>query len=227
VRFTLLERLVHWSTLIAIVGLIITGGQKYFGWSLLEPSFNLFLHYISAILLVAVNFILVPYLLLLGSAVHYVLTMTDIRRAWGIFKNILGRGEYPAFSIYDLKLGRYDSKFHPVMKLLFIGESLAIVTALFTGLYLHDGQFELLGVQVSQYVFYAAKQLSPIFYPSAEAIIRSFHLAVWYFFVIDIVFRVGVLSFDPLMKKYLRAIFITGKDDLSERAYSKNVGRKP
>jgi cytochrome b subunit of formate dehydrogenase len=186
----------------------------------------MFIHYTCATTLFTVNFLLVPYLLLLGSAPYYVLTLTDFRRAWGILKNILGRGEYPAFSIYNVDEKRYENKFHPLMKLLFIAESIAMVSVVFTGLYLYNSQFEVFGVQVSQYVFYSAKQLSPILHPSAEAIIRSLHLAVWYFFVLDIIFRVGVLSLDPKMKKFIRSIFFDGKDDTSDRSYSMNVGKK-
>ena len=53
--------------------------------------------------------------------------------------------------------------------------------------------------------------------------LRVLHLLMTYWFVFELVVHVGILEFDPHVWKYYKAIFWTGKEDLSDTHYSEYV----
>jgi len=61
----------------------------------------------------------------------------------------------------------------------------------------------------------------------ALGLIRLIHLLAGYWFVFELVVHVGVLELDPNVWKYHKAIFWSGKEDLSDSRYAEIVKPKP
>ncbi len=54
---------------------------------------------------------------------------------------------------------------------------------------------------------------------SAVEFLRASHLLLTYWFVFELVVHVGILEFNPHVWKYYKAIFWSGKEDLSDGYY--------
>jgi methanophenazine hydrogenase, cytochrome b subunit len=50
--------------------------------------------------------------------------------------------------------------------------------------------------------------------------LRVLHLLMIYWFVFELVIHVGILEFDPNVLRYYKAIFWSGKEDLTDTHYS-------
>ena len=241
-RYTFPERLTHFVHLVAMFILIITGLKIYAGWNFMTFHNARSLHTIAVPVFLVVNWILVPYNILSseckgcakGGAGHrmmhivhrYVFGPTDIRRLKQIMLNYVGKGKYPAFTVYDTRGGHYDDKLHPTMQLLLFFEGGAILFAALSGIVLYNIEWALFGLPISAWILSASGMIAPLLDMSAMGFLRTLHLAMMYWFVFELVVHVGILEFDPKVWKYYKAVFLTGKEDLSDEAYVEVIGKK-
>jgi len=240
-RYTFLERATHLIHLVALFILIITGLKIYAGWDFMTFHNARSLHMIAVPIFLVANWILVPFNLLTSECkgcvvsgkghrmmhiIHrYIFGPTDIRRLKLIMLNYIGKGKYPAFTVYDSEAGHYDDKLHPIMQLLLIFEGSAIFIVALSGIVLYNIEWTLLGLPISAWILSASGLIAPLLDMSALGFLRTLHLAMMYWFVLELVVHVGILEFDPKVWKYYKAIFLNGKEDLSDDAYVEVIGK--
>jgi methanophenazine hydrogenase, cytochrome b subunit len=235
-RYTWLERLTHMVHLVTMFILLITGFNIYFGWGFMEFHIARTLHMIAVPFFLAANWIEVPYNIFscMGGRwcirdrikhfrESYIFGEDDAERLYGIIRNFFGKGKYPAFTIYDEQGEYYVTKLHPMLKLLIVLESTAIFLIAITGIVLYNISWAPFGIPLSQWIISAAWYIAPLFNVDALGLIRLGHLLAGYWFVFELVVHVGILEFDPDAWKYHKAIFWSGKEDLSDRHFVKVI----
>ncbi|AAM04569.1 TPA: cytochrome B [Methanosarcina acetivorans] len=235
-RYTWLERITHLVHLLAMFILLITGFRIYFGWDFMQFQTARAIHMIAVPFFLAANWILVPYNIFsckgerwcVRSRIDhfreaYIFEEEDAERLFDIIRNFFGKGRYPAFTLYDEREGYYITKLHPMLKLLIIFESTAIVLIAITGIVLYDINWAPLGLPVSEWILSIVWYFASMFNVNALGLIRTGHLLAGYWFVFELVVHVGILEFDPKVWKYHKAIFWSGKEDLSDRNFVKVV----
>lgn len=241
-RYTFLERVAHFIHLVTMFILIITGLKIYAGWDFMTFHNARSLHMIAVPIFLAVNWILVPYNIFSSECkgcakdgaghrmmhiIHrYIFGPTDIKRLKQIMLNYVGKGKYPAFTVYDAKAGHYDDKLHPIMQLLLFFEGSAILLLALSGIVLYSTEWALFGLPISAWVLSAGGMVAPLLDMSAMGFLRTLHLTMMYWFVFELVVHVGILEFDPKVWKYYKAVFLTGKEDLSDEAYVEVIGKQ-
>jgi cytochrome b subunit of formate dehydrogenase len=230
-RYTVGDRIAHTVHVISMLVLIITGLKIYLGWDFMSFHTARGLHMIAVPFLLAVNWILIPYNIfseghgLMGKISHFINTYIflpkDAKRLAGTIGNFFSKGShYPAFTIYDEAEGHYETKLHPLMKILIPIEGLALVLIALSGIVLYKLDWSLFGLPIASWILTAAGFISPLFNLSALEFLRLLHLLMTYWFIFEIVVHVGILELDPHVWKYYKAIFLTGKEDLSDTHYS-------
>lgn len=232
-RYTITDRIAHTVHAIAMIVLIITGLKIYAGWDFMSFHSARALHMIAVPFLLAVNWILIPYNIfseghgLMGKISHftdhYIFGPKDAVRMKDIIKNFFRKGRYPAFSIYDEEKGHYETKLHPLMKILIVLEGTALFLIAVSGIVLYDLNWSLFGLPIAEWITSIAAIFAPIFGMNAVGFLRFIHLLMTYWFVFELVVHVGILEFDPHVWKYYKAIFWTGKEDFSDTNYSEYV----
>lgn len=231
-RYTFLERATHLIHLISMFVLLITGFKIYLGWDFMLFDRARALHMIAVPVFLVANWILVPYNVffggegkwtLRGTLSHffeaYIFNQEDAARVKGMILNFFGRGKYPAFTVYDAGEEHYRTKLHPILKLLIIFESTAIFFIAISGVVLYSPDWALLGLPVSRWIISTADLISPLFNISALGLLRFVHLVATYWFLFELTLHVGILELDPHVWKYYKAIFWSGKEDLSDKAF--------
>jgi cytochrome b subunit of formate dehydrogenase len=232
-RYTITDRIAHTVHAIAMVVLIITGLKIYTGWDFMSFHTARGLHMIMVPFLLAVNWILIPYNIfseghgILGKISHfmdhYIFGPKDAARVGGIIKNFFRKGRYPAYSIYDEEKGHYETKLHPVMKILIVLEGTALFIIAVSGVVLYKLDWSLFGLPIGSWILSVGGMIAPLFDLTAIQFYRLLHLLMTYWFVFELVVHVGILQFDPHVWKYYKAIFLTGKEDFSDTHYSEYV----
>ena len=233
-RYTPLDRLVHMVHAAAMLTLIITGLKIYFGWSFMSFHTARGLHMFAVPFLLVVNWFLITVSIALATeggikdkflhfANHYVFGPSDAARMGGIIGNFFGKGKYPAFSVYDESAGHYKTKLHPLMKILIIIEGLAIVLIAISGIVLYSLDWSFLGLPIASWILTVGGMIAPAFGMSSLEFLRTFHLLLTYWFVFELVVHVGILELDPKVWKYYKAIFWSGKEDVSDGNYSEVI----
>jgi F420-nonreducing hydrogenase I cytochrome b subunit len=238
-RYTKMERVTHLIHLLSMLILVVTGLKIYLGWDFMDFDKARGLHMIAVPFFLAANWILVPYnvfscrgeVCYLGDRLNhfiesYIFGHEDFERLKCIILNFFGKGEYPAFTIYDAREGHYVTKLHPLLKLLIIFESSAILLIAVTGIVLYNLNWSLLGLPVAQWIISIAGIFAPYLNVSALGLIRIGHLAATYWFLFEFVIHVGILELDPKVWKYYKSIFWSGKEDLSDRNFVEVVNKK-
>jgi cytochrome b subunit of formate dehydrogenase len=232
-RYTVPDRIAHTVHAISMLVLIITGLKIYAGWDFMSFHSARALHMIMVPFLLAVNWILIPYNIfseghgVYGKIMHfadnYIFGPKDAARLGGTIGNFFGKSKYPAFSIYDEEKGHYETKLHPLMKILIPLEGMALVLIALSGVVLYKLDWSLFGLPIAQWITSVAALIAPAFGMSAVGFLRTLHLLMTYWFVFELVVHVGILELDPRVWKYYKAIFFTGKEDLSDTHYSEVV----
>lgn len=237
-RYTVLDRAAHTVHAFAMVVLIITGLKIYAGWDFMSFHNARALHMLMVPFLLAVNWILIPYNIFSASEGgivkklehfmdHYIFGLEDANRTKAIIKNFFGKGEYPAFSIYDAKEGHYKTKLHPIMKILIVLEGTALFLIAVSGIVLYKLDWSIFGLPVASWILSAGDLIGPALGLSSLQFFRLLHLLMTYWFVFELVIHVGILEFDPHIWKYYKAIFWNGKEDLSDKHFVEVVERAP
>jgi len=236
-RYSGLDRMVHIIHAAAMLTLIITGLKIYFGWDFMSFHTARALHMIAVPFLLVVNWFLIPVSIVLATEGgilakfmhfwdHYIFGPKDAVRMAGIIGNFFGKGKYPAFSIYDEASGHYKTKLHPLMKILIVIEGLAIVVIAITGIVLYSLNWSFLGLPIASWILSIGGLFAPAFGLSSLEFLRILHLLMTYWFVFELVVHVGILEFDPHVWKYYKAIFWSGKEDLTDTHYVEVVKAK-
>ncbi len=231
-RYTWLERVTHLVHLVAMLILLITGLKIYFGWEFMTFQTARACHLIAMPFFLVANWILVPYNLfsckgdkcsvrdrIMHFKDSYMFGKDDAERLAGIIRNFFGRGRYPAFTIYDEREGHYVTRHHPVLKILIVLESIAIVIVAITGVVLYNLNWAPFGIPVSAWILSVTWYFASFFNANALGVLRLLHLFAAYWFVFELVVHVGILELDPDAWKYHKAIFWSGKEDLSDRQF--------
>ncbi|MCQ1535002.1 cytochrome b [Methanosarcina sp. KYL-1] len=238
-RYTLLERITHLIHLLSMLTLVITGLKIYLGWDFMAFDKARTLHMIAVPFFLAANWILVPYnVFSCGEEAcdikfrlrhfidSYIFGPEDAKRLKAIVLNFFGKGDYPAFTIYDVREGHYVTKLHPLLKLLIILESTAIFLIAVTGIVLYSPNWSLFGLPVAQWILAVFGVFAPYFDVQPLGLVRVGHLAATYWFLFELTLHVGILELDPKVWKYHKAIFWSGKEDLSDRNFVEVIGKK-
>lgn len=236
-RYSGLDRMVHIIHAAAMLTLIITGLKIYFGWDFMSFHTARALHMFAVPFLLVVNWFLIPVSIVLATEGgilakfmhfwdHYIFGPKDAVRMAGIIGNFFGKGKYPAFSIYDEASGHYKTKLHPLMKILIVIEGLAIVIIAITGIVLYSLNWSFLGLPIASWILSIGGLFAPAFGLSSLEFLRVLHLLMTYWFVFELVVHVGILEFDPHVWKYYKAIFWSGKEDLTDTHYVEVVKAK-
>jgi cytochrome b subunit of formate dehydrogenase len=147
----------------------------------------------------------------------------DAERLISTIKNYFGKGRYPAYTIYDERSDHYVTKLHPAMKILLVFESLAIFLVAVTGIVLYSLTWSPFGIPISQWILSVAWFFASLINANGIALIRFLHLLAAYWFVLEVIIHVGIIEFDPDAWKYHKAIFWSGKEDLSDRHFVKVI----
>lgn len=232
-RYTITDRIAHTVHAICMVVLIVTGLKIYTGWDFMSFHTARGLHMIMVPFLLAVNWILIPYNIfseghgVLGKISHftdhYVFGPKDATRLGGIIKNFFRKGRYPAYSIYDEEKGHYETKLHPLMKILIVLEGTALFLIAISGVVLYKLDWSVFGLPIASWILSAGNYIAPLFGMGSLQFLRALHLLMTYWFVFELVVHVGILQFDPHVWKYYKAIFWSGKEDFSDSYYSDYV----
>lgn len=237
-RYTWLERATHLIHLVSMILLLITGFKIYLGWDFMVFHTARTLHMIAVPFFLVANWALVPYNIfsggedrsLAGMISHffesYIFNTEDATRVKEMVLNFFGKGKYPKFTVYDAKEGHYRTKLHPVLKLLIVFESTAIFFIAFSGIVLYSLNWTLLGLPISQWIISVAGVIAPFFNVSALGLLRIVHLAASYWFLFELIVHVGILELDPKVWKYYKAIFWSGKEDLSDKHFVEVIKEK-
>ncbi len=236
-RYSGLDRMIHIIHAAAMLTLIITGLKIYFGWDFMSFHTARALHMFAVPFLLVVNWFLIPVSIVLATEGgilprfmhfwdHYIFGPKDAVRMAGIIGNFFGKGKYPAFSIYDETSGHYKTKLHPLMKILIVIEGLAIVVIAITGIVLYSLNWSFLGLPIASWILSIGGLFAPAFGLSSLEFLRIIHLLMTYWFVFELVVHVGILEFDPHVWKYYKAIFWSGKEDLTDTHYAEVVKTK-
>ncbi|MGB9927175.1 MAG: cytochrome B [Methanosarcina sp.] len=235
-RYTWLERVTHLVHLITMFILLITGFKIYAGWDFMSFEAARGLHMIAVPFFLVANWLLVPYNIFSCKGEHcsmkdrinhfkesYLFGVDDAKRLGGIIKNFFGKGKYPAFTIYNERTGHYVTKLHPAMKLQIILESMAIFLVVITGIVLYSFTWSPFGIPVSQWILSIFWFIGSLINANGIALIRILHLLAAYWFVLELIIHVGILELDPDAWKYHKAIFWSGKEDLSDKPFVKVI----
>ncbi|AGF97555.1 methanophenazine hydrogenase cytochrome b subunit [Methanosarcina mazei] len=238
-RYTWLERVTHLVHLISMFVLLITGFKIYTGWGFMSFESARALHMIAVPFFLVANWLLVPYNIFSCKEEHcsigdrlyhfkesYLFGKDDAERLLDIIKNFFGKGEYPAFTVYDERKGHYVTKLHPGMKLLLIFESTAIVLVALTGIVLYSLTWSPFGIPVPEWILSISWFFASMINMDGLALIRYLHLLAAYWFVLELIIHVGILELDPDAWKYHKAIFWSGNEDLSDRHFVKVIEEK-
>lgn len=235
-RYTWLERVTHLVHLVAMLTLLVTGFKIYFVWGFMSFQTARTLHMIAVPFFLVANWILVPYNIFSCKGERcgvrdrighfkesYMFGKDDMERLVDIIKNFFGRGRYPAFTIYDERKGHYVTKLHPVLKIMIVLESIAIVIVAITGVVLYNLNWAPFGIPISAWILSITWYFASFFNINALGLLRLLHLLAAYWFVFELVVHVGIIELDPNVWKYHRAIFWSGKEDLSDRHFVKVI----
>ena len=235
-RYTWLERVTHLVHLVAMFILLITGFKIYAGWEFMSFEAARALHMIAVPFFLVANWLLVPYNIFSCREEHcsfrhriehfkesYMFGKADAERLIGTIKNFFGKGRYPAYTIYDERKEHYVTKLHPGMKILLIFESMAIFLVAVTGIVLYSLTWAPFGIPISAWILSVAWYFASLINENGLALLRFLHLLAAYWFVLELIIHVGIIEFDPDAWKYHKAIFWSGKEDLSDKHFVKVI----
>lgn len=215
----------HAFHLFSCVTLVITGWYmaKQFNMCTLDswqfiPYANLRLfHMFVALIFIMAVWILIPYnLLTSGHLLSEIFWIPDLIRLKNLALSLVGRAEYPRFTIVEEETGHYENKLHPFIKFMVIPENIAIILIVVSGVIMYDPEFAFWQGSVKPWILYVVGYVSPWFNMSAIGFVRTVHLWSMYWFVIELAMHFGFLGLDPRTLKYFNAIFVRGTEELDQ-----------
>jgi len=88
---------------------------------------------------------------------------------------------------------------------------------------LYSVDWSFLGLPIASWILSVGWLFAPSFGLSSLEFLRILHLLMTYWFVFELVIHVGILELDPKVGKYYKAIFWSGKEDVSDGKYSEVI----
>lgn len=136
-RHTTLERLSHYANILSLAGLVASGFIIYLELPYLDFADAYALHILCAAVFLAINWIVIPYSAIVDQRLmEYWFTPSDLRRLGGVIANFFTGSEYPRYTIYDERKGRFKNRLHPLTKLLLYSHYAALFVVTVTGIVL-------------------------------------------------------------------------------------------
>ncbi|HIH36406.1 MAG TPA: cytochrome B [Methanocellales archaeon] len=239
-RWNLPMRTMHWVHMITTLILIVTGFRIYLGWGFPATYTEArALHMVAVCGFLAANVILLPYGMILEALEDFkhlgikqgikhftkanMFGIEDVRRLKAILLNFFGRQkEYPALTIYDEKKGFYVNRAHPITKILIVLEAIAIALITLTGIVMYDADWGVMGLNIGATIIGVVTWIIPSGV-DAMAFCRTLHLGTMYYFIFDLFIHVGILQLDTKAIQAWKAMFFTGKEDLSKSPRAKII----
>jgi methanophenazine hydrogenase, cytochrome b subunit len=214
-RHTTLERLSHYANILSLAGLVASGFIVYLGLPYLDYADAYAIHILCAAVFLAINWIVIPYSAIADKRLmEFWFLPSDLRRLGGVLGNFFTGSEYPRYTIYDERKGRFKNRLHPLTKLLLYSHYAALLVVTVTGIVLYSTSLSLIGFNVSGIILTVLDFASPLFSLSGIGLARVLHLAAAYWFVIEVVVHVGMVQLDPRKFQHLKSMFIDGREDL-------------
>jgi cytochrome b subunit of formate dehydrogenase len=214
-RHTTLERLSHYANILSLAGLVASGFIVYLGLPYLDYADAYAIHILCAAVFLAINWIVIPYSAIADKRLmEFWFLPSDLRRLGGVLGNFFTGSEYPRYTIYDERKGRFKNRLHPMTKLLLYSHYAALLVVTVTGIVLYSTSLSLIGFNVSGIILTVLDFASPLFSLSGIGLARVLHLAAAYWFVIEVVVHVGMVQLDPRKFQHLKSMFIDGREDL-------------
>lgn len=214
-RHTTLERLSHYANILSLAGLAASGFIVYLGLPYLDYADAYAVHILCAAVFLAINWIVIPYSAIADQRlIEFWFLPSDLRRLGGVIGNFFTGSEYPRYTIYDQRKGRFRNRLHPLTKLLLYSHYAALFVVTVTGIVLYSTSLSLVGVNVSGIVLTVLDFLSPLLSLSGIGMARVLHLAAAYWFIIEVVLHAGMVQLDPRKFQHLKSMFVTGTEDL-------------
>lgn len=214
-RHTTLERLSHYANILSLAGLVASGFIVYLGLPYLDYADAYAIHILSAAVFLAINWIVIPYSAIVDQRfMEFWFVPSDLRRLGGVLGNFFTGSEYPRYTIYDERKGRFKNRLHPLTKLLLYSHYAALLVVTVTGIVLYSTSLSLIGFNVSGIILTLLDFTSPLFSLSGIGLARVLHLAAAYWFIIEVVVHVGMVQLDPRKFQHLKSMFIDGREDL-------------
>lgn len=231
-RYTLRDMVAHQTHMVTCVVLIITGLYMALqfnictldAWKLITYQNLRLIHVVAAILFLLVNWTLIPFnLVTSGHLMQYIFSPKDAKRLKEAFVGIVKPNRYPKYTIFNKTTGHYENKLHPAYKLMVIFEGMAIVLIGLSGIIMIDLKFGIINFDIPAWnnlmgwlVVDIIGRASAYIGMSGIEFIRTVHLWATYWFVLELIIHLGFLGIDPRMTKYLKAMFISGKELMDE-----------
>lgn len=214
-RHTALERFSHYANILSLAGLAASGFIVYLGLPYLDAADARAIHILCAAVFLAVNWIVIPYNTIVeGRLVEIWFLPADLRRLGEVIANFFTGSEYPRYTIYDERKGRFRNRLHPVTKLLLHSHYVALLIATVTGIVLYSTGLSIVGVNISGIILTVLDFVSPLLSLSGIGLARVLHLAAAYWFIIETVVHVGMVQLDPRKFQHIRSMFVDGREDL-------------
>ncbi len=214
-RHTTLERLSHYANILSLAGLAASGFIIYLGLPYLDYADAHVIHILCAAVFLAINWIVIPYSIIVDRRLgEFGFTLSDLRRLGGVISNFFTGSEYPRYTIYDERKGRFKNRLHPVTKLLLYSHYVALFVVTVTGVVLYSTRLSVIGINISNIILTVLDFVSPLLALSGIGLARVLHLAAAYWFIIEVVLHAGMVQLDPRKFQHIKSMFISGKEDL-------------
>ena len=214
-RHTTLERLAHYGNILSLTGLAASGFIVYLGLPYLDYADAYAIHILCAAVFLAINWIVIPYSAIADQRLmEFWFMPSDLRRLGGVIANFFTGSEYPRYTVYDQRKGRFRNRLHPLTKLLLYSHYAALFVVTVTGIVLYSTSLSLVGFNVPGVILTVLDFLSPLLALSGIGLARVLHLAAAYWFIIEVVLHAGMVQLDPRKFQHLKSMFVTGTEDL-------------
>jgi len=214
-RHTTLERLAHYANILSLAGLAASGFIVYLGLPYLDYADAYAIHILCAAVFLAINWIVIPYSAIADQRLmEFWFMPSDLRRLGAVIGNFFTGSEYPRYTVYDQRKGRFRNRLHPLTKLLLYSHYAALFVVTVTGIVLYSTSLSLVGFNVSGIILTVLDFLSPLLSLSGIGMARVLHLAAAYWFIIEVVLHAGMVQLDPRKFQHLKSMFVTGTEDL-------------
>lgn len=198
-RHPLPHRFIHWTHVLFMALLMITGWGVYSGgYFFSDYATNLSIHMIAGfgIILVSVGLTMYFWTVYRPEFIYTLLRPGDIKDMITVALNFLGvTKQYPEIHVWDSKKKKYIKKYHPALKGIYWGDFIAVPIMAVTGLGLYYGPGTTLGFLANYW---------------DATLMRTVHLAGFFYFLFSLVAHI-YLALIPV-NRHLLAAMVTGED---------------
>lgn len=202
-KFGLGVRATHWLHAVLVIAFLVTGYGIYSGTYLFgDYAVNLALHMSMAFVILLDGIAHIYFLSVTGERRALLLGMKDIKDIIMIAKNFAGLSkEYPEYGTYDTEKKKFYGKYHPVIKIKYLGDILFVGFAAISGFSLY---YPAVLEFVNNYLGIVGITINLVWF-------RAIHFLIFIYFLCVLMFH-AYLSLIPVNGELLKAM-IYGKED--------------